>query len=370
MRVTVFRDYPEEGFTSMEVYADNLIGALKERKLSPEIKEYLPLNSLSKKLGYLNLKTRFFFRYFIYPIFALFHQGEINHVIDQTYGHLVYFLNHKKTVVTVHDLDVLRLKFLEWKTPRDKIIRWAYLFSVSGLRKAAKIIAVSSDTKNDLIRFLKIPPQKIEIIPEGVEPIFKEIKDKNRLMKIREKYCLPEKFILHVGTCWANKNIEGILDVFSELTKNKELGDLFLVKVGSDWTEDQKKLIKKLGITNRVIKLPFIPKDELPAIYNLAKALVQLSFLEGFGLTVLEAMACGCPVVVSNIPALKELVGEAGVIVDLEKKKEIVKKIANLITRESSCQWYAQRGIARAKFFRWEKTAEKTLKIYEEVIKE
>lgn len=368
MKVAIFRDYPEEGFPSMEVYADNLAFALKKQKSKFKINEYLALASLSKKLGYFNLKTRFIFRYFIYSILAPLNQGDINHVIDQSYGHLVYFLNPKKTIVTVHDLDVLRLKFLKWRTLRDKAIKFSYLWSVNGLKRAAKIIAVSQDTKNDLVRLLKIPSEKVVVIPEGVEPIFKKIKNKKELERIKKKYHLHDKFILHVGECWEYKNIEGILKVFKQLTEKSGLKNLFFVKVGGAWTGEQKALIRRLKIDDKVIKLPFVPREDLPAIYNLARALVQLSYLEGFGLTVLEAMACGCPVVVSNIPALKELVNNAGIIVNPRDIEKVVNSIVRLLINDKTKSYrYSLAGLKRAKLFNWQKTAKKTIRVYEEI---
>lgn len=368
MKVTIFRDYPEEGFPSMEVYADNLSAALKKIKPSLEFKEYLPLADWSKRIGYSSLKARLIFRFLIYPLMAPFRQSEVNHLVDHSYGHLAYFLDSKKTVVTVHDLDVLRLKFLKWPTFRDKVMRGLYLFSVSGLKRAALIIAVSEDTKNDLVRFLKIPKKKIVVIPEGVEPIFRKIDDKKKLAKIKKKYHLPEKYLLHVGECWQYKNIEGILRVFAALSQLNKFEDLFFVKVGGTWTEEQKKLIKQLKVEAKVVKLPFIPRQDLPGLYNLAQVLVQLSFLEGFGLTVLEAMACGCPVVVSTTPALKELVGEAGEVVKARDKKGAVRTLDGLLSKKNSYRQLSQKGLQRAKLYRWSKTANQTIKVYQKII--
>jgi len=363
--VMMFINYPEEGFVSTDVYEKNLSCSLKKYII---VVKYLPFNKLSGKLGYFNLKTRFLFRYFIYPLSIFFHQGDINHIVDQTYAHLLYFLDGSKTVVTVHDLDVLRLKFIKWPTLRDKLIKYFYIWSVKGLKNAAKIIAVSKDTKNDLINFLNIPSEKIVVIPQGVSPEFKRINNKIILGKVKKKYNLPDKFILHVGQNWQYKNIEGILEIFGEISKEKDFQNLFFVKVNGDWSENQNKLIDKLGIRNRIIKLPYILLEDLVVIYNHATVLLQLSFLEGFGLTVLEAMACGCPVAVSNTPALKELVSDCGIILDpLEKKKTII-NLKSLILDRKKRLLYSQKCLIKSKNYSWKKTAQKTLKVYEEVI--
>jgi len=363
--ITMFVDYPEEGFLSSQVYTDNLSSNLKKFFF---VDQYLPLNKLSKKLGYFNLKTRFLFRYFIYPLFAPFHQGEINHIIDQTYAHLLYFLDGEKTVVTVHDLDVLRLKFIKWPTLRDKIMKYFYIWSVKALKKAAKIIAVSEDTKKDIVRFLQIPEEKIIVIPEGADSVFKRMKDKKKLKLVKNKYKLPEKFILHAGECWKYKNIEGILKIFGKISEKKDSKNLFFVKVNGTWSEEQRKLIEKLGIGKRIVKLPFVPPQDLAAIYNQAAVLLQLSFLEGFGLTVLEAMSCGCPVVVSDAPALKELVNDSGIIVNPLEEEKVITELRKMILNKKIRNIYIKKGLKRAKEFSWEKTARKTLKVYEEII--
>lgn len=368
MKLLIYKDYPEDAFTSSQVYADNLSLKLKEQNANLKIYQCLPLASLSKKLGYFNLKTRFLFRYFIYPLLAPFFQKDVNHIVDQTYAHLLYFIDGRKTVITVHDLDVLRLKFLKWPTLRDKLIKYFYIFSVRAIKRAGKIIAVSQDTKNDVVKFLKIPEEKIVVIPEGMDSVFQRIKDKKVLLKVKKKYKLPEKFILHVGENWQNKNMGGILKIFKKLSQKKESKDLFFVKVNGKWTDDQKKLIDKLNIEKKIVKVPFVSSRDLAAIYNQASALIQLSFLEGFGLTVLEAMACGCPVVVSNTPALKELVADCGIIVDPKDEKEVISKLKELIISKKMQSFYSQNGLRRSKGYSWEKAARETFNIYEEII--
>jgi len=367
MSVVIFRDYPEENFPSMEVYRKGLVGGFEENGFD-DFRQYLGLKKWSKKLGHRNLKTRFLFRYFLYPLWAVFNQGDVNHILDQTYAHLLYFLKAEKTVVTVHDLDVLRLKFLKWQSFRDKLIKWFYLYSVRALRKAGKIIAVSEDTKRDLQRFLGIPSEKIVVIEEGVEAVFK-VMPKNGLELVRKKYQLPEKFILHVGECWQYKNIEMLLRMMKKLIIDERYKDLKLVKVGGEWTENQLNLIENLGIKSKIIKLPFVPRRDLPMVYNLASVLVQPSFLEGFGLTVLEAMACGCPVVVADVSALKSLVKEAGLVVKGDDLDQVANGVRWVFENRHLRQRMVMAGLARAKLYTWFQAAKKTLAIYEEIRK-
>ena len=350
----------------MEVYSNGICNALRSNN-KYTINEILPLRRWSRHVGYQSLKTRLFFRYFIYPLIALFKQGDINHVIDQTYGHLLYLLKSNKTIITVHDLDVLRLKNIKWTTFRDKILRQLYLFSVRAIRRARLVIAVSNDTKNDVVNFLKIDPKKVVVIGEGVEEIFNSNYASGAINEVKKKYNLPNKYILHVGQCWQYKNLEGILKVFNLCTKEDRGKDLFFVKVGGEWSNEHKKLIKRYGIRDKVIKLPFLPREDLPLIYCGAVVLLQLSFLEGFGLTVLEAMSCGCPVVVSNAPALVELVSRSGFVFDLTDQKNIVRKIIQLADDPVWRKYWSSSVIKQAKKNSWDIAAKMLEKEYAKI---
>ena len=162
------------------------------------------------------------------------------------------------------------------------------------------------------------------------------------------------------------KNIEQVLGVFSALSRQYK--DLYLVKVGQFWHPNHLRLIKKLKIKDRIRFLGYLPREELPLIYNLAKGLMQLSYTEGFGLTVVEAMACGCPVIVSDIPALKEIASRSGIYVDINHKSTIAEPIIQLIHSKSMYYKYSRLGIQRARFFTWEKTAKKTYQVYQSVL--
>ncbi len=377
MSIALFRDLKEENWFSMNRYADALISNLKVNEV------VVPRQDITSS----SVFNLYYTRYLYYPLKARSQQGEVNHVVDHSYGHLVYALNPKKTVVTCHDLNPL-------KHEESWLNLQLFKYSVGGLKRAAKIISDSEATKTDLVKFLKISPSKIKVIPLGVEEKFRVIKDRGELDCVRSKFNLPHdrKVLMHVGGSAYNKNIEGVLRALSALTRKQfnhflsprserfassgsnTIQQLSFLKVGSDFTNAQKSLIKKLGLEDSVKFLGAVPKEDLVAIYNLADVFVFPSFYEGFGLPVLEAMACGTPVVTSNTSSLPEVAGEAAFLVDPHDVDAIARAITKVLhfhTLEyGKYEELVQKGLERAKKFTWQKTAEETLKVYEDVYAE
>lgn len=361
MKVSLFPDYPEEKFQSIEVYRNNLKVQISKFK-SIEIKEILGFKRPSNLVGHVNLKTRLFFRFILNPLLAPFRQGEVNHILDQSYGHLLFFLNPQRTVVTCHDLNPLKFSWKkQWK---EKVKKKLYLLSLKGMKRAAKIIAVSQATKRDIIEFLNYPEEKIVVIPEGVNKIFRPIKDKAAYQKIL-KYKLPNKFILYVGHSGEFKNLKAVLKTFSLLLQNPAFSDFHFVKIGEAFSDSQEKLIKKLKIQNRIKRIPYVPEKDLPLIYNKASCFLHLSLMEGFGLIILEAMACGCPAVASDIPAIRELTEGKIPLVSPNDTKSSLPLLKKILREKNFRERVIKKGLKQAKKFTWQKTALETLKVYE-----
>jgi glycosyltransferase involved in cell wall biosynthesis len=233
---------------------------------------------------------------------------------------------------------------------------------MNSLKNDATIIAVSKATKNEIIRNLHIPSEKIFVVYEAIEEYFKP-QSLHTTKLFKNIYQLPDTFILHVGTNAGYKNIPHALAVFKELLKRNN--SLYFVKVGSPWTENQKILITSLGIEKRVIHLGFIPRESLPMIYALAQCLYYPSFIEGFGFPVLEALSSGCPVITSKTPALVEVSGGAGIHVDTNMSGQIIQTINTLITHDTMRNTYRAKGIKRSQYFSREKMADETFRIYQ-----
>jgi glycosyltransferase involved in cell wall biosynthesis len=267
-------------------------------------------------------------------------------------------------VITSYDLAIFR----EPETYQfSRVLYWRKLFK-HAIQRASCIIAISNTTRDDLIELMQVPSQKIRVIYCGVDTRFRLIKDGDILEYIRLKYGLPKKFLLFVGLFSPRKNIAGILKAFAIL-KDKFNIPHHLVMVGEKgWRyKADLELVNSLGLEKDVVFPGFVEDDDLPAVYNLADALVFPSLYEGFGLPVLEAMACGTPVVTSNVSALPEVVGEAGIMVNPYDHEEIASGVYRLLSDKYFATQLAKAGLERSKHFSWENAAREMLTVFHEL---
>lgn len=330
----------------MERYADGLLAGLRAVGAGDRVQPHTPPGRWPVPKG---LLLR---RMLAYPAWAKRHQSDVNHILDHSYGHLTFGLDPNRTVVTIHDIAPLLfpghrlgLSGLAW--------RWAW----QGTLRAAKLIAVSEFTRQEVIKRFSVDPARVQTIPEGVEPHFRVL-DAGRLARTRHKFALPKRFALNVGSTHPRKNIAGLLRVIAGL-------DVPLVQVGGRPSEAQLKLATELGLTDKVQFLGPVSETDLVALYNLATVFVFPSLYEGFGFPPLEAMACGTPVVSSNLSSLPEVVGDAGLLVDPHDTEAFRDAVAQVLEDDSLAEDLRARGLAHAKKFTWEATARQTLKVYE-----
>lgn len=278
-------------------------------------------------------------------------------------------IKKKVTIVTVHDLIPLKYPAYFPKGLRGEI-KW-FIQKLS-LNQSLAIITDSYASKKDIVKYTPINEEKIDVIYLGVRKEFKKVKSQVILDEVRKKHNLPQDFILHVGDVNYNKNIQGLIKSFSEVVKIRK--SIYLVLVGNGFIHDSiqlkeaENLLSELGLKGKVKKLGFIDLTDLVGIYNLAKVYIQPSFAEGFGLPVFEAMACGCPTVVSNTSSLPELVGDAALLVDPNNKEDIVKSILEIIDDSSVEEVLTKKGLQRVKKFSWERCANETLSVYKKVM--
>ncbi len=370
INLTLFRDMPEEGFLSMERYARELLRGLRAGREDLTVREFSihrtnfirPLRPLLRFIPVIKnyANDRYFSRYFLYPQKVRSVEGEINHVIDHSYGHLLFRLHPERTVVTCHDLIPLDYE-------DDPTALSVFRYSVSGLKLAARIIAVSEATKNDLISKLNITPSKIRVVAEGVDGRqFQVQSSRFKVEEIRRQYHLPPgKILLHVGTNLRYKNMENILKAFQIVLKSG--ADVHLLKIGL-LSAAQKDLARSLGIESRVLERSAAAEGDLPFLYNLAAVLVYPSLKEGFGFPVLEALACGLPVIVSRGTSLTEIAGPSGFNVNPNDPVSIAGAVNFALNLSyDQKQKVIESGLDRAKEFTWDKTAAETAKIYHEV---
>lgn len=273
------------------------------------------------------------------------------------------FRRNCKSVITIHDLAFLLYPhFLTKESARyygqiDEAVKWT-----------DHIIAVSESTKQDTIRLLGVPEHKITVIYESASPIYRPVNDLRILQQTKDRYHIARDFILFVSTIEPRKNLPTLLKAYRQLLDSYK-ADVKLVVVGRrGWlSEEVFTLVDKLKLTNDVLFLSRVPVEDLLHLYNAAHLLVQPSFYEGFGLPPLEAMACGTPVVVSNVSSLPEVVGDAGLLVDPENVSELTVAIWRVLTDEALRADLIAKGFKRAQYFSWEKTALQTLELYRRV---
>lgn len=266
-----------------------------------------------------------------------------------------------KTVVTIHDLGS---EFLpeHHQFPQKLYLNWSTKFAV---KHADALIAVSESTKIDLVKKLSCDPKKIEVIYEGIDKGFFYPRPLEEQNKARSHFGLTKPYLLFVGTVQPRKNLEFLIEAFAE-TKQDKLDLLIAGKPG--WLyEEIYNAPKRLGVEGKVKFLGYVDLQLLPSLYSGATALVFPSLYEGFGLPLLEALACGCPVIAANSSSIPEVVGEAGLLFKPNDKKDLVKKIKLLIKDNKLSSALVKKGQVQLKKFDWEVTARQTIKLFEKV---
>ncbi|MFA6293708.1 MAG: glycosyltransferase family 1 protein [Victivallales bacterium] len=279
-------------------------------------------------------------------------------------GYIAPFSVNCPTVVTVHDAIALLQPNL------CKISNRLYYQALMGrsARQAAQVIVPSGVVRDQLLKLFGISSAKINVIPFAPASVFKKVDDAGLLTQVRGKYGLPEKFVLSVSNHEPKKNISGIIRSFAAF-KNK-VKDYKLVLAGRDaWgTGGTDDLIRHLDLEGDVIRTGYVPIADLPAVYSLASMFLFPSLDEGFGIPVLEAMACGTPVVCSDCGALPETTAGAAVCVPPSDMNGIAEALANFAGNSGMRRDYIEKGFKRAGELNWEKTARATLEVYRKAV--
>ena len=293
--------------------------------------------------------------------------------LDKTFGavdifhatnHLLAHFSRAKTVFTLHDL--IFLQFPEYHLPYN---RWYLTLAMPRFLAAADLIVTPSEcSRRDAVKQYGVPESKIKVIYEAAAPYLKPVEDPADLDRVRQKYHLPEKFILHVGTIEPRKNLARLLDAFKACLADWPA--LKLVLVGKKgWLHDSFfQHLQALGLRECVIFPGYVADGDLPACYQLAEVFVFPSLYEGFGLGPLEAMACGTPVVCSNRSSLPEVVGDAGLLVDPVDTTALTVALRRVLADADLRLDLKQRGLARAQQFSWTRAAAELADLYRGLI--
>jgi glycosyltransferase involved in cell wall biosynthesis len=274
----------------------------------------------------------------------------------------VPILGRFKKVMIIHAVEYHTVpKVYNWKL----YMRWYFIEKVL-MPAADRVISISNVMTQDLRRSVRYPIENVRTIYHGVSEKFRVIQDEDELQDVKERYRLPDEFILFVGHIYPQKNFANLVKAFHLIAKEIPHD---LVVVGSPrWKyRDDLRLVDELALRDRVHFRPDVPNDDLPAIYNLASCLVFPSLYECFGLVQLEAMACGCPVVGARTGAIPEISGGAAVLVDPQSPPEMAAFVLQVLRDEALRASLVARGLARAQEFSWERCATATLRVLEEV---
>ncbi len=269
-----------------------------------------------------------------------------------------------KTVVTIHDISFIQIPHAYGRIYR----RYMVLQTQRSLRSADAVIAVSEKTRDDLIKVFRTDPKRVTAIPNGIGEEFRNDYDENYLSKVRVQLALPERYILHVGVVEVKKNIGVLLQAAAPLIKRGLVDGVVLAGRDGLGADQIRGLANKLGLGSKAQFLGFVPQELLPGVYNLAKAVVFPSLYEGFGLPVLEAMACGTPVVTSNISSLPEVAGDAALLIAPNDPEELKLALERVLTDETLSASLREKGLNRVQEFTWEKTAAKHIEVYRRVL--
>jgi glycosyltransferase involved in cell wall biosynthesis len=276
-------------------------------------------------------------------------------------------MKKKKTIVTIHDL--IPLKFPK-QFPRGirGNLRWQ-LQKIS-LKNCNAIITDSHSSKKDILGFVGLKNEEVKVIHLAAGKQFKKIKQSDA-NKIRNKFNLPERFALYVGDVTWNKNLPRLVEAVKKANVPLVLVGKALVETNFDrknpWNQDLEKVQRGIGGDSLFLRLGFVNDNDLVLLYNLATLFVMPSLYEGFGLPILEAMKCGCPVVTSKEGSIPEIAGDAAFYVDAYDTDSIAEGITKVFSDSKLQNELSRKGLAQVSKFSWEKTAKETIRIYESV---
>lgn len=271
-----------------------------------------------------------------------------------------------KRVVTIFDLSYLHFPEMFNKDDLWKLSNWTKY----SIENANRIVTISNFSKKDIIKNYKVKPENITVAFPGYDKsVFKKITDDEEIKKMQKKYGITKNYIIYISTIQPRKNVERLINAFAKIE------DMELIIVGKTtgegrqgWKfEDILKRPEELGIEERVKFLGYVPTDDLPYLINGATAFIQPSLYEGWGIPVAEAMACGVPVIVSNVSSLPEVAGKAGLFIDPYSETQIEQAIRTISTDKKLHVKLSKASLEQVKKFSWEKMAKEVLKVFEEV---
>jgi len=298
---------------------------------------------------------------------------DLFHVVDHSYGQLVHQLPAAHTVITCHDLDLFRCVLDSATTRRSKPFRAMARYVLRGLCKAARVTCPSDTTRNELLAHGLVPADRVVTIPNGVHPSCVPTRDLGAdadAARLLGPTAEDPVDILHVGSTIPRKRIDVLVRVLASL--REEFPNARLIRVGGPFTAAQMDLVESFRLREAVVRLPFLDRSVLAAVYRRAALLLQPSEREGFGLPVIEALACGTPVVASDLPVLREAGGQVATYCPVGDVRAWSESVIKMLygRRHDPDRWSALRlaGIAHASKFSWAAYTNQVVALYQELL--
>lgn len=270
----------------------------------------------------------------------------------------------RRMVVTVHDL--IGVVFPKHLSLPSRFYWSKWLLWVN--RNADLIIADSESTKSDVIRYMKLNPQRIRVIPLAADERFSLQKGENEIARVCSKYLIRRPFILFLGNVEPRKNLPRLIRAFSQLRKECKIDHQLAIGGSRSWHYPELAESEKSGNMDDIKFIDYVDENDIVALYQASDLFVFPSLYEGFGLPILEAMASGVPVITSKVSSMPEVGGDAVYYVNPYSEEEITKAIHFVLTDRNTWHEFKRRGFERARQFSWKRTAEETLQVFEELL--
>jgi glycosyltransferase involved in cell wall biosynthesis len=269
------------------------------------------------------------------------------------------------TVVTIHDMSLTL--YPRYHPPRRVLLNRP-LVDIAA-RRADAIITVSQSAKRDIVRLYGLPHERVHVVHEAAAPSFRPVHDSSERDRVRRKYGLADRFILYVGTIEPRKNLPNLIEGFARRWKSGDLPHQLVCAGPYGWlSRDIEDRIERLQIEEAIRFTGYVPFEDLPVLYSLAEMFVFPSLYEGFGLPVIEAMACGTPVITGHVAALAEVGGGAVEQVDNLDAESLGEAMVGLARSRERRENYSALGLQRSQVFSWDHAARETLAVYSRVL--
>ena len=377
LKVALIADYVEEGWASMDLVAEMLTARLRSLHrdvvdvtlIRPRFARPLTRFAALRRSKPAFNAERALNRYLLYPLLIRRQRGKFSlfHIVDHSYAHLANYLPADRTIITCHDLDAFGAILTPSSGPRSVVFRTIASRLLKGFRRAAIVTCVSQATRDAVVKHGLRSPATTVVIANGVdsvmspEPDLKADCEAEKILGCRDPDAME---ILHVGSTEPRKRIDLLLQIFAGIAR--KFPKARLIRVGGGLLSEHRPMASALGIENRIVIMPFLERKVLASIYRRAAVVILPSDAEGFALPIVEAMACGRPVIASDLPVLHEVGGDAALYCPVADVSAWTQTTCALLERHDDRERVAVRT-ARAARFSWDTYSAKTVEVYRAV---